>query len=209
MPIARTLAINYPGDEKIYENDFQNEYLFGGEILVAPAAGNISNCNVYFPDGEWYRMSNDQLYKGKTETLVACPLDDLPVFVRSGGILPLQSVIQNTSEKPSLTLEINVYNGKIRNSFTFYEDDGTSYNYETGQYYRRLISFDPGRRTITIGKAEGSFSSKFTAFRLVLHDFGDIMGLKVNGQDQTLKLKNSMQRFFEAALANDAIEIKY
>lgn len=209
IPVARTLAINYPGDEKIYENEFQNEYLFGGEILVAPVASGKSNCNVYFPDGEWYRMSNDRLYKGKTEAVVNCPLDDLPVFVRSGGILPLQSVIQNTSEKPSPTLEINVWNGKVPNSFTWYEDDGMTYNYETGQYCLRLISFNPGKKTITIGKTEGSFSSKFTAFRLVLHDFGDIMGLKVNGQEQTLKLKNSRQRFFEAALTNDAIEITY
>lgn len=209
MPVARTLAINYPGDEKIYENDFQNEYLFGGEILVAPVASDKTICNVYFPDGEWYRMSNDKLYKGKTEAMVDCPLDDLPIFVRSGGILPLQSVIQNTSEKPSPTLEINLWNGKIPNSFTWYEDDGITYNYETGQYCLRLISFDPGKKTITIGKTEGSFSSKFTAFRLVLHDFGDIMGLKVNGQEQTLKLKNFRQRFFEAELSNDKIEITY
>jgi alpha-glucosidase len=154
-------------------------------------------------------MSNDRLYKGKTEAVVDCPLDDLPVFVKSGGILPLQSVIQNTSENPSPTLEINVWNGKVPNSFTWYEDDGITYNYETGQYCRRLISFDPVKRTITIGKTEGSFSSKFTAFRLVLHDFGDIMGLKVNGQDQTLKLKNSKQRFFEAILTNEPIEITY
>jgi len=209
MPVARTLAINYPGDEKIYENEFQNEYLFGGEILVAPAASERSYCNVYFPEGEWYRMNNDRLYKGKTESVVDCPLDNLPVFVRSGGIIPLQSVIQNTSEKPSPTIEINVWNGKVPNAFSYYEDDGITYNYESGQYCRRLISFDPVKRTITIGKTEGSFSSKFTAFRLVLHDFGDIMGLKVNGQDQTLKLRTSKQRFFEAALTNEQIEIRY
>ncbi len=209
MPVARTLAINYPGDEKIYENEFQNEYLFGAEILVAPVSSEKTNCNVYFPEGEWYRISNDKLYKGKTEAVVECPLDNLPVFVRSGGIIPLQSVIQNTSEKPSPTLEINVWNGKVPNSFTWYEDDGLTYNYETGQYCRRLISFDPVKKTFTIGKTEGLFSSKFTAFRLVMHGFGDIMGLKVNGQDQTLKLKSSRQRFFEAVLTNDTIEIKY
>ena len=84
-----------------------------------------------------------------------------------------------------------------------------TYNYETRQYCLRLISFNPGKKTITIGKTEGSFSSKFTAFRLVLHDFGDIMGLKVNGQEQPLKLKSSTQRFFETELTQDNIEIKY
>ncbi|MCX6248199.1 MAG: DUF5110 domain-containing protein [Bacteroidetes bacterium] len=209
IPVSRTLAINYPYDEKIYFNGFQNEYLFGSQILVAPAAGTAAFCNVYFPEGEWYRVSNDILYKGKSEAVVDSPLDDLPVFVKSGGIVPLQSVIQSTSEKPSPTLEINVWFGKSPNSFTFYEDDGVTYNYESGQYYRRLITFDPAKKMITIGKAEGSYPSKFSAFRLVLHDFGSIMGVKVNGQDQGLKLKTTRQRFFEAELPNDKIEIAY
>ena len=106
-------------------------------------------------------------------------------------------------------LEINVYNGKAPNSFTFYEDDGITYNYEMGQFCRRVISFDPVKRSIIIGKAEGLFSSKFNAFRLILHDFGDIMGVKVNGKDLTLKLKSSKQRFLESALTSEDIEITY
>jgi len=209
MPVAKTLAIDYPCDEKIYENDFQNEYLFGSEILVAPVSSDKAFCNVYFPAGEWFRISNDRFYNGKTEAIVDCPLDDLPVFVKAGTILPLQSVIQNTSEKPSPVLEIHVYNGKYPNSFTLYEDDGVSYNYENGQYCRRQILFDPVKKSIIIGKAEGSFPSKFTAYRLVLHDFGTIMGVKLNGKEQTLKLKNSKQRFFESTWTYDTNEITY
>ena len=209
MPVARTLAINYPGEEKIYENEFQNEYLFGGEILVAPVASDKSLCNVYFPSGDWFRMSNDRHYPGKAEAVVDCPLDDMPVFIKAGGIIPLQTVIQNTSEKPSPVLEIHVYNGPMSNTFTYYEDDGITYNYENGQYCRRLISYDPVKKSITIGKTEGTYSSKFTSFRLVLHNFGDLMGVKVNGRDQTLKLKTSKQRFFDTASTNDAIKITY
>jgi len=43
----------------------RNEYLLAEKSWLPPAAGNISNCNVYFPDGEWYRDGNDQLYKEK------------------------------------------------------------------------------------------------------------------------------------------------
>jgi alpha-glucosidase len=209
MPVARTLAIDYPQDENIYRNEFQNEYLFGHEILVAPCRGDEACCKVYFPEGEWYRKSDDRLYKGKTEAWVESPLDDLPVFVRAGGILPLQSVIQNTGEKPSPVLEINIWNGKMPNSFLFYEDDGITYNHENGEYHRRIISFDPVKKIITIGKADGTFPSKFTGFRLIFHDFGDIMGVRVNGNDQTLKLKSGKQRFFEGSLSPEQIEIHY
>ena len=150
MPVARTLAISYMEDNKIYEEEFQNEYLFGGQILVAPVSSEKNTCNVYFPSGEWVRMTDDRLYNGNTEAAVDSPLDDLPVFVKSGGIIPLQSVIQNTSETPSPVLEIHIYNGKAPNTFMYYEDDGITYNYESGQYYRRLISFDPLSKSIII-----------------------------------------------------------
>jgi alpha-glucosidase len=209
MPVARTLAINYPTDEKIYNTEFQNEYLFGGELLIAPVSSDKTYGNVYFPSGDWYRMTNDKLYQGNTESVVESPLDDLPVFVKSGGIIPLQSIIQSTSEKPAPMLEINIYNGKSPNAFTFYEDDGKTYNFENGEYCRRIITFDPANKSIVLGKADGSFPSKFTSYRMVLHGFGDIMGVKVNGVDKSLKLRTTKQRFFESDLTNDNIEIKY
>ena len=106
-------------------------------------------------------------------------------------------------------LEINIYNGKSPNAFTFYEDDGKTYNFENGEYCRRIITFDPANKSIVLGKADGSFPSKFTSYRMVLHGFGDIMGVKVNGADKSLKLRTTKQRFFESDLTNDNIEIKY
>ena len=209
IPVARTLAINFPFDEKIYESDYQNEYQFGGQLLVAPASSDKAYCSVYFPEGMWYRLSNDNLYTGKVEAVVNCPLDDLPVFVKAGGILPLQSVIQNTTESPSPALEINIYNGKTPNSFTFYEDDGLTYNYESGQFNRRLITFDPIQKSIIIGKSEGGFSSKFKTFRIVLHSFGYLTSLKINGKDQTLLVINNKQKYFEADLTSNQIQITY
>jgi alpha-glucosidase len=211
MPVARTLAISYMEDNKIYEEEFQNEYLFGGQILVAPVSSEKNTCNVYFPSGDWVRMTNDRLYNGNTEAAVDSPLDDLPVFVKSGGIIPLQSVIQNTSETPSPVLEIHIYNGKAPNTFMYYEDDGITYNYESGQYYRRLISFDPLSKSIIIGKVDGSFPSKFTKYRFVLHNFEEIKIVNVNGKGHNLEQinPNLKQQFFESLVTNETIIITY
>jgi alpha-glucosidase len=211
MPVARTLAISYMEDNKIYEEEFQNEYLFGGQILVAPVSSEKNTCNVYFPSGDWVRMTNDRLYNGNTEAAVDSPLDDLPVFVKSGGIIPLQSVIQNTSETPSPVLEIHIYNGKAPNTFMYYEDDGITYNYESGQYYRRLISFDPLSKSIIIGKVDGSFPSKFTKYRFVLHNFEEIKLVNVNGKGHNLEQinPNLKQQFFESLVTNETIIITY
>jgi len=140
---------------------------------------------------------------------VEAPLDDLPVFVKAAGILPVQSVIQNTGQKPSSTLVIHLYNGMVRNSFTYYEDDGITYEFEKGNYYKRTITFDPATKKIKLLKPEGSFHSKFTAVLLDLHDFRDLTGLKVNGQDYVVNRKSDMEKEITFPLTDDNIEIKY
>ncbi|WP_230473670.1 DUF5110 domain-containing protein [Dyella choica] len=59
---------------------------------------------------------------------VSVPIDQIPVFVRAGSIVPLGAEIQSTAAKQSIT-EIRVYSGKD-GDFALYDDDGTSYDYE-------------------------------------------------------------------------------
>jgi alpha-glucosidase len=209
MPVARSLAINYTYDSRIYEWNFQNQYLFGPGILVAPLTSEQRFCKVYLPEGKWYRLGSDKSYDGPAEVIVNAPIWDLPVFAKESAIIPMQSLVQNTTEKPSPVLEIHIFIGSQKNSFTYYEDDGETYNYEQGDYYLRVISFDPITRTISFAKTEGSFKSKFTSVNLVLHDFGDVRGIKVNGQEQTLNVKSEKERMAEFPLKDEMIEIKY
>lgn len=164
LPIARSLAIDYTYDPKIYDWNYQNEYLFGDAFLVAPVTSIQQFQKVYLPEGDWYRFSNQTPFKGNTEVIVDAPLDDLPVFVKAGSIVPLQSVVQYTDESPSTVLEIRIYNGERESSFNLYEDDGTTYNYETGDFYQRVILFDPAGGQLHFLSAEGNYPSKFTNF---------------------------------------------
>ena len=118
LPVARSLAINYTFDEKIYWWNYQNEYLFGDNLLIAPVSCNQQAVKVYLPAGGWYRLSTGEYYKGNVEVTVDAPLNDLPVFVRASGIIPMQSDIQYTAQKPSPTLELHIYNGAVPNTFT-------------------------------------------------------------------------------------------
>lgn len=209
MPVARSLAINYTYDNNIYDWNYQNQYLFGAEILVAPLTSEQQYGKVYLPEGKWYRMSSGNSYTGPAEVIVDAPVWDLPVFVKASGIIPMQSVVQNTTEKPSSDLELHIYYGTIANSFVYFEDDGETYNYENGKFYKRLITFNPANQTIKLAKTEGTFSSKFSSILLVLHDFRDFTGIRVNGQDYTLKLKSDKERMVEFPLKDEMIEIKY
>jgi alpha-glucosidase len=209
MPVARSLAINYTYDNKIYDWKYQNQYLFGAGILVAPLTSDQKYGKVYFPEGKWYRMSSGESYTGPAEIIVDAPVWDLPVFVKASGIIPMQGLIQNTTEKPSPVLGLHIYQGTETNSFLYFEDDGETYDYENGGFYKQVITYDPMTRTIQLAKPEGTFHSKFSSVNLVLHDFGDINNIKINGKDYTLKAKSDKERMIEFSLKDEMIEIQY
>ena len=209
MPVARSLAINYTFDEKVYWWKYQNEYLFGDNLLVAPVSCNQAAARVYLPEGGWYRLSSGEFYKGSSEVTVDAPLNDLPVFVKASGIIPMQSDIQYTAQKPSPTLDLHIYNGVKPNSYTYYEDDGMTYQFESGQYYQRNINFEPGNKTIILTKPEGNYPSKFTTLRLIFHSFDDTMTIRCDGKEYSLKLRSASERTVEIPAGSGPVKITY
>ena len=171
LPVMRSLAINYTHDFHVYDPQFQNEFLCGPSLLVMPQVSGTLFAKIYLPAGEWYDAYTDEREKGGDEKLIELKPEILPVYIKGGSIIPRQSLVQNTTEAPSDTLDLNVYQGSDPNTFIYYEDDGASYGYEKGDFYRRAIHFDPVRRTIVLDKPEGARATHFGHIRLLLHGF--------------------------------------
>ncbi len=183
LPVSRTLAINYTQEDSIFSERFQNQFLFGDAIMVAPVESTKLSEEVYLPSGEWYRLSSGKKFTGGKIIKAPAPLTDLPVFIKGSAIIPMQHVIQSTSEKGDGILELHVWYGKEANSFVYYEDDGSTYDYQNGAYYKRAISFDPAKKQISLDAVEGSFASKYSKINLVLHGFkGQLKTTNVNGK---------------------------
>ncbi|MDB5114999.1 MAG: alpha-glucosidase [Mucilaginibacter sp.] len=174
LPLSRTLAIDYTADENIFDKKYQNQFLFGDALLVAPVISTDLTTDVYLPEGEWYRLSNDEKFTGGQVINVPSPLTDLPVFAKAGAIIPMQNVIQSTNEPGDGLLNLHIWNGNNANEFIYYEDDGLSYDYENGAYYKRTIRFDPQKKEIILLAVEGSYPSKYSKIQVVLHGFGDV-----------------------------------
>lgn len=173
MPVARSLAIDYTHDDNIYKNDFENQYLFGPSILVAPNKSHQEFTKVYLPEGNWYKFLSNKPYEGPKEIITESPPDKLPLFIKAGSIIPMQSAVQSTSERPSETLFLNLFKGKQPSEFIYYEDDGETYNYKQGNYNKRVIKYEPGQNRLTLEKPEGSFNSRFKEVKLILHGFNN------------------------------------
>jgi alpha-glucosidase len=174
LPLSRTLAIDYTHDENIFDIKYHNQFLFGDAVLVAPVISTEQSLDVYLPPSDWYRLNSDEKFTGGQVINTHAPLTDLPVFVKAGGIIPMQNVIQSTSDVSDGILFIHIWNGTEATEFAYYEDDGSSYDYEHGTYYKRAIRFDPSAREVILDEVEGSFVSKYRVIQVVLHGFGDV-----------------------------------
>lgn len=181
-PLMRSLAIDYTHDDKVYAPAFHNQYMFGKAFLVAPFESTKDFGKVYFPAGTWYDLYSDAVQMGGQERIIELTAAKLPVFVKAGSIVPVQSLVQSTAEKPDGTLALHIYKGDSDNSHVYYEDDGASFAYQKGAFYKRTIGYHAAARRIDIGAVEGSFRSKFSKLQLVLHGFGDNPALTINGK---------------------------
>ena len=186
LPVMRSLAINYTHDDNVYNTAFDNQYLFGSSFLVAPFAGGDAYGKVYFPAGKWYDLYNDEVQTGGQSKILELSSHKLPVFVKESSIVPMQSLVQSTAEQPTDTLFVHIYKGSINNTFVYYEDDGQSYDYENGAFYKRAINFNAAQSEITFNKVDGSLPSKFHNIKLVLHGFDGLSAIKLNGKQVEL-----------------------
>ena len=171
LPLMRSLAISNTFDAHIYDPQFQNQYLFGSAFMVAPFESTQDFARIYFPEGKWYNLYTDEVQNGGQDKIVQLSMQKLPVFVKESSIVPMQSLVQTTAEKPTDTLVVHVYNGSISNKTVYYEDDGESFANENGDFYKREISFLPAKKSIVFDKTSGSHTSKFNYIKVVLHGF--------------------------------------
>jgi len=182
MPVNRSLVINHTYDEKCWYLAYQHEYMFGPSLLVAPVESDQKITKVYLPEGDWFDFFTGKHYSGNQEILIECPIDKLPVFAKGSSFIPMQTQVQSTSEKASDTLYVQLYKGRDKNSFLLYEDDGISFDHESGKFLTREFIFDPENRRISIEDLNRSFTSSYKQITLVLHGFSGLTNLRVNGK---------------------------
>lgn len=84
-PVIRTLFYEFPQNSKAWE--IEDEYLFGGDVLVAPVMyEGMREREVYLPEGaRWRNAHTREVYDGGRTIPVDAPLEIIPVFLREGG----------------------------------------------------------------------------------------------------------------------------
>ncbi|SFH09324.1 TIM-barrel domain-containing protein [Pedobacter insulae] len=208
LPIIRAMFI---ADTNAYTQGIatQYQYLFGPNFLVAPVyqatkadeKGNDIRNNIYLPKGTWIDYFSGEKYAGNTIlNNFEVPIWKIPVFVKSGAIIPMTNPSNNVSEINKALRIYEIYPDK-ESSFTAYDDDGITEAYKRGEGSTTLISsvVDKTKATITIeptkGDFEGFVKEKATSFVINVTAAPKKISATIGGKSVKLMAVNSIEEF--------------
>ena len=131
VPPFRPLLMDYPKDERL--RTISDQYMMGDGLMAAPQYQNKKTRTVYFPEGTWYNFNTNEKYEGNREYEITTELDQLPLYVRQGTLLPLAAPVPYVDAQTVFDLHCKVY-GAPSATFLLLEDDGISYDFQKGQF---------------------------------------------------------------------------
>ena len=192
--LMRALMMDWPSDTEAC--NVQDEFMFGGRLLVAPVVTPANFRMVYLPEGRWVSFWSGEAIDGGRTIPVASPMDMIPLFVKAGTVLPVGPEVQFASEKAWDDIQIRIYPG-CDGDFCLYEDEGEGNAYLDGA--RSLIRFhwSDSDRTLSVSEREGSFPGM-----LAVRTFRPVLV----GADKATGLDNAVS---DAVINYDGTSTKY
>lgn len=179
--IMRLLAFDFKDDRSVY--NIRDQYMFGSALMICPVTEPMfygpgsepltdvqQTRDVYLPLGcKWYDFWTNEKYEGGQSISARSPLNIIPVFVRSGAIIPKVEAADYSGACSESLVTLNIYPGSD-GSFTLYHDENDNYNYEKGDFATIELNWKDKQKTLTIGNRQGSFRNmeKDITFTIVI-----------------------------------------
>ncbi|HET8897541.1 MAG TPA: TIM-barrel domain-containing protein, partial [Rhodanobacteraceae bacterium] len=109
--VVRPLPFAFPADARV--RDAVDSWMFGDWLLVSPVVEQgQTRKSIYLPAGHWIDWWSGQRHAG--EQMVELTIDnrqwsDIPLFIRSGAIIPQQPPMDYVSQQPLHELAVAVF----------------------------------------------------------------------------------------------------
>lgn len=138
ISLLRPLYYRHPEKDRAYE--FPNQYYFGEDIMVKPVTDSMATDSLLAkqtvwlpPEGEWIEWFTGRRLEGGQVVEGTFALDEVPVYVRPGTVVPMQTRRLRMNEKPLDPLIITAFPGGS-DTTRVYEDQGNGLGYQNDQY---------------------------------------------------------------------------
>jgi alpha-D-xyloside xylohydrolase len=107
FPMLRTLFFEYPEDPTSWTID--DEYMFGGNLLVAPLMESGEGRRVYLPPGEWIDYQTGKSYAGERWHQINAGQIPVVLLVKAHSVIPHVKVAQSTADIDWKNIELRVF----------------------------------------------------------------------------------------------------
>ena len=159
VSICRPLYYDHPEENNAYR--YEDEYMFGDDILVAPVltAGKNGKTDrkIWLPEGKWFDVCRNKVVEGDREFTDSYTQTEIPYFYKAGSVIVNYENVMNLNSRPDRII-LKVVPGADGSS-TLYEDENNTEGYKSGLFTN--TRFDQKRTsgsiTLTINAREGSF----------------------------------------------------
>lgn len=184
--LVQPLTFDNPTDENVV--NLTDEWMFGDGLLAAPVLEEgAGSRDIYLPAGTWIDYNRGDVYEGNQTISYEVNDDDwtdVPMFVKQGAIMPMQQPQNYVGESAVKTIYLDTFASDKETSFTHYDDDGKSFDYEKDTYLKQKMttSKTADTSTFTIGAKEGSYKADTENYIVKLHG-NAAESVQVNGAD--------------------------
>jgi len=170
VALVHPVYYDYPNNQESYTYR-RSQYMFGDAILASPisnatlnATGNTVEHTVWLPPVKWSNWNGTWVYDGNEIIRNMYGWQDIPLFVKAGNVIPLQSnqsVVANFADPVIWTL-FPAGGSVAGGAGHIVEDDGISLDYmtENGSAVTEVVYTggpDLGSTVVVIGATRGSF----------------------------------------------------
>lgn len=172
----------------------KDEYVFGSQMIVDPvtkpvdATTQLATQDVWIPQGEWVERPTGRQFTGPAEETRRFSIDQIPVYVRAGAIIPMQPPMEYTGQKPIDPLILKIYplpDHQV-SRYTLYADASRSEAYKRGVCtWTKLSAIRSGDDlSVHISPVQGSYPGMIAARSYQIRLPGDWppASVKVNGR---------------------------
>ena len=161
ISLCRPMYYDYPEAKEAY--DMKEQYMFGDKMLIAPVTepvnkeSGLASVKAWLPEGWWLEYETGTMLKGGQTIERQFSMDEFPVYIKAGSILPYYGKVKNVSgtEQPVI---VRIFPGDDKDEFTLYEDNGEDKNYVT-EYATTPLSYlrNGEQLTVIIGARKGNY----------------------------------------------------
>lgn len=163
VPFFRPVYYDFPEAEEAYAA--RDQYLFGDSLLMAPVVSARANDTglaarqAWLPPGVWIEWASGRVFQGPAVIQRSFGLNEIPVYVKAGSVIPMQPPMRRAVERPVDPLVLTVFPG-ASGSVRVYEDLGDSVGYQSNECAWTPVSLETeadGTRVVTVKPVEGTY----------------------------------------------------